>query len=180
MTASWPTGPRIALWGAFDVEDCGRVAIPRVLEVELRRRLPGTVVTVFAPLGRLRPLALDGGRPAEPLATLDAGAMERLAGRFDCILVWPDDALTAPVRAAQVWGDAAVAALLRDPPDAGRIGGCPLLPVELEAPPALLLPRLLGTRLLECRAAFLRLMGWTWESGPLLTVQGDAGLLGAV
>jgi hypothetical protein len=171
---------RIALWGAFDVEDCGRVAIPRVVDAEVRRRLPGAVVTVFAPLGRLRPLALDGGRPAEPLATLDAGAMERLSERFDCILVCPDDALTAPERAAQVWGDATAAALLRDPPDPGRIGGCPLLPVELNEPPALLLARLLGTRLLESRAGFLRLMGWAWETGPLLTVQGDAGLLGAV
>jgi hypothetical protein len=171
---------RIALWGAFDVEDCGRVAIPRVVEAEVRRRLPGAVVTVFAPLGRLRPLALDGGRPAEPLASLDAGAMERLAERFDCILVCPDDALTGPDRAARVWGDAAAATLLRDPPDPGRTGGCPLLPVELDAPPALLLPRLLGTRLLESRAGFLRLMGWAWETAPVLTVQGDAGLLGAV
>jgi hypothetical protein len=178
---------RIALLGAFDIEDCGRASIPRVVEAELRRRLPAAVVTVFAPLGRLRPLAFDGGRSAEPLAALDAEGMEPLAERFDCMLVCTEDALAAPERAAQLWGDAAAASLLRDPPDATGVAGSPVIRLDLShaggsvPPPALLLPRLLDARLLESRIGFLRLMGWAWEAaGPVVTVQGDAGLLGAV
>jgi hypothetical protein len=53
-------------------------------------------------------------------------------------------------------------------------GGGPVPPL------ALLLPRLLDTRVLEGRARFLQLMGWAWEEGPVLTVQGDGGLLGTV
>jgi hypothetical protein len=176
---------RIALWGAFDVEDCGRLAIRRVVEAELRRRLPGTVVTVFAPLGRLRPLALDGGRPAEPLATLDADAVTGLGKRFDCILVCAGDPLAAPDRAAGLWGDPAAAALLREPPAPG-VAGCPVIRLELSGdteqlpPPALLLARLLDARLLERRAGLLRLAGWAWGAERVLTVQGGAGLLGVV
>jgi hypothetical protein len=178
---------RLALWGAFDVEDCGRLATRQVVEAELHRRLPGTVVTVFAPLGRLRPLALDGGRPAEPLATLDAGAVAGLGARFDCIVVCAGDPLAAPDRAAELWGDPAAAALLREPPEPGA-AGCPVIRIELSGdgdveqppPPALLLARLLAPRLLERRAGFLRSVGWAWGAEPVVTVHGGAGLLGVV
>jgi hypothetical protein len=176
---------RLALWGAFDVEDCGRLATRRVVEAELHRRLPGTVVTAFAPLGRLRPLALDGGRPAEPLATLDAGDVAGLGARFDCILVCAGDPLAAPDRAAELWGDPAAAALLREPPEPGA-AGCPVIRLELsgdveeQPPPALLLARLLDPRLLERRAGLLRTVGWAWGAEPVVTVHGGAGLLGVV
>src|SRR5690348_13084948 len=95
---------RIALWGAFDIEDSGRLAGARVLAAELRRRLPGAMVTAFAPLGRRRSLALDGGRPAEPIPR-DGDAM----AAFDCVVVCTGDPLTAPEQAAAVWGDAGLA-----------------------------------------------------------------------
>src|SRR5258708_1749033 len=52
--------PRIALWGAFDVEDCSRLPTPRGGEAELRRRLAGAVATAFPPLADLRPTAPEG------------------------------------------------------------------------------------------------------------------------
>jgi len=172
-------GPRIALWGAFDVEDGGRLATRRVIEAELCRRLPGAVVTAFAPLGSRRPLALDGGRPAEPLSATGGSATGR---GFDCILVCTEDALAAPERAAELWGDAGLAAPLRDPPDAAAVG-CPVIRLDVAhpdgpvPPPALLLPRLLDERLLEARAGLLRLLGSAWDTGRVLTVAGDRALL---
>src|SRR5207302_20150 len=98
-------GPRIALWGAFDVEDGGRLATRRVIEAELCRRLPGAVVTAFAPLGSRRPLALDGGRPAEPLSATGGSATGR---GFDCILVCTEDALAAALSARVDGGEVSV------------------------------------------------------------------------
>lgn len=175
-------GPRIALWGAFDIEDGGRLATRRVIEAELRRRLPGAAVTAFAPLGSRRPLALDGGRPAEPLPATGGAA----AGRgFDCLVVCTEDALAAPDRAVELWGDAGRAAPLRDPPDP-TAAGCPVVRLDVSdpfgpvPPPALGLPRLLDKRLLEARAGFLRLTGSAWDTGRVLTVAGDRALLSRV
>ncbi len=176
---------RIALMGAFDVEDCDRLAIRRVLETELRRRLHGAVVTVLAPLGRLRPLALDGGRPCEPLAGVAGEGLAQLGARFDCILVCNGDPLANRDRAAAVWGHPDAAAPLDDPPDPG-LAGCPVIHLDLwreaEALPplALLLPRLLEAPLRERRAAFLRVVGWAWEAGSVLIVQGGTGQLALV
>src|SRR5690242_9110878 len=102
---------RIALWGAFDIEDSGRLSTATVVAAELRRRLPGAVITAFAPLGRRRPLGLDGGRPAEPLGGLDAVAA---AASFDCILVCGEDALCGSERRALLWDDPAASAPLID------------------------------------------------------------------
>jgi hypothetical protein len=171
---------RIALWGAFDIEDSGRLAGARVLAAELRRRLPGAMVTAFAPLGRRRSLALDDGRPAEPIPD-GPGAM----AAFDCAVVCLGDPLTAPEHAASVWGDAALAAPLRVPPDEATTG-CPVIPVDLPPdgaavpPPLLLLPRLLLAQTLERRLDLQRLLGWLPESGPVVTVAGDARLQGDV
>jgi hypothetical protein len=119
--------PRIALWGAFDVEDCAHLATRRVLEAELRRRLPGAAVTAFAPLGSLRPLALDGGRPARPLPCASTGGLREVAEGADCVLICGGDTLVGGARAAELWGGEAAAALLVDGLGAGLEERCPVV-----------------------------------------------------
>ncbi len=96
------------------------------------------------------PLAADGGRPAEALP-----AAEELAGRFDCVV---DTGTVGPLATTLPVFDAA--------PEDGSL--------------ALLLPGLLDPGLLRRRADLLRLLGWAWPAGRVLTVEGDATLLGAV
>ena len=131
MWPAWAPGPRIALWGAFDVEDCGPAATRRVLEAELVRRLPGATVTAFAPLGRLRPLGLDAGRPAEPLPDATPEALAGLRDGFDCILVCGEDSLSDGARAAALWGGServrAAVGLLVDGLGAEFESACPVL-----------------------------------------------------
>lgn len=43
-------GPRIGVWGAFDVPDYGSLLVLRIFENELRRRLPHSRVFPYAPL----------------------------------------------------------------------------------------------------------------------------------
>jgi hypothetical protein len=130
MSAARPPAPRIALWGAFDVEECGPQATRRVVEAELLRRLPGASVTAFSPLGRLRPLALDGGRPAEPLPVESPAGLAELRTRFDCILVCGEDSLSDGARAADLWGEGdrvtAATRLLVDGPGADLEDVCPM------------------------------------------------------
>ena len=57
----------IALWGSSDLPGLGDQIVPRVLELELTRRLPGWRVAHYAPLGWSRPTVADGGLLAEPL-----------------------------------------------------------------------------------------------------------------
>ena len=76
-------GPRIALCGLFDLPSYGDLLAPRVLERELRRRLPLARVHTYAPLGH--PIAMDGGRPALPLPP-----KEELAEQHDLVVITGD------------------------------------------------------------------------------------------
>jgi hypothetical protein len=110
-----------------------------VAAAELRRRLPSATVTAFSPLGRLRPMALDGGRPAEPLGPPSAGRRQELAARFDCVLVCGEDSLVGSARAAALWGDedgggAAAARLLVDGLGAELEAGCPVVWAGVSVP----------------------------------------------
>jgi hypothetical protein len=74
-------------------------------------------LSALSPLGSLRPLAIDGGRTAEPLGTPSHERLQELASRFDLVLVCGDDCLVTPHRAAELWGEgvpAAAATLLVD------------------------------------------------------------------
>src|SRR5579884_4088517 len=79
--------PRVAQWGTFDVDNYGDHLFPRVAAHELGRRLPGAVVTPFAPYGWLHPTGLDDGRPAAPLGPWSPERAGRLAAAHHLVLV---------------------------------------------------------------------------------------------
>ena len=78
---------RIGLWGTFDVESFGDLLLARILRGELRRRLPASEVTVFAPYGHEHPTRLDGGESPEPLGPWSADRVADLSTRLDCVIV---------------------------------------------------------------------------------------------
>jgi hypothetical protein len=80
-------GPRIALWGTFDVPDYEALLLPRIFERELRARLPLAQVDAYSPLGYEHPIPLDGGRPALPLGTPNGRRKRELAERHDLVVV---------------------------------------------------------------------------------------------
>jgi hypothetical protein len=81
------SGPRVGLWGPFDVECLGAALYPRVVRSELARRLPDALVRAYAPLGHLRPTRFDGGEPAEPLGAFVDERRRALAAELDCVVV---------------------------------------------------------------------------------------------
>jgi hypothetical protein len=83
-------GPRIALWGTFDVADYRTLLLPRIFERELLARLPLARVDVYAPLGHERPIPMDGGRPAIPLGSPAVRRKRQLADRHDLVVVTGD------------------------------------------------------------------------------------------
>lgn len=86
--------PRIALWGRFDVARFGELLLPRIHEAELRRRLPGSRVLPYSPLGPDHPVALDGGFTALRLGTWSPGNAARVAEAADAVIVAGTDVLT--------------------------------------------------------------------------------------
>ena len=94
--------PRLALWGTFDVDNYGDHLFPRVAVHELRRRLPGATVDVYAPYGRLHPTPLDDG-PVAPLGTWSPQRAAELARTYDTVVIGGgeiihlNDPLLAPV-----------------------------------------------------------------------------------
>lgn len=80
-------GPRIGVWGVGDLDDAAAVVSPRVLEAELRRRVPDLTVHHWAPFGRLRPRPRDGGRPVEPLGPASDKRLAELACAVDLVVV---------------------------------------------------------------------------------------------
>ncbi len=98
--------PRLALWGTFDVDNYGDHLFPRVAIHELRRRLPGATVDVFAPYGRLHPTPLDDGPAVAPLGAWTPERAAELAGAYDTVVIGGgeiihlNDPLLAPVYGA--------------------------------------------------------------------------------
>jgi len=80
-------GPSVALLGIFDAADYGELLTARILERELRMRLPLARVDQYAPLGQGHPIALDGGRPALPLGPPDASRKSQLAEQHDFVVI---------------------------------------------------------------------------------------------
>jgi lipopolysaccharide transport system ATP-binding protein len=83
-------GPRVALWGTFDLPDYGNLLLPRIFERELRKRLPLAQVVAYSPLGYDHPLAMDGGRPALPFGSADPRRKRQLAEQHDLVVVVGD------------------------------------------------------------------------------------------
>jgi hypothetical protein len=83
-------GPRIALWGLYDIADYDELLVAQILERELQARLPLARIDRYAPLGSDHPNALDGGRPALPLRSPTQHRKRQLAERHDLIVVTGD------------------------------------------------------------------------------------------
>jgi Polysaccharide pyruvyl transferase len=83
-------GPRVALWGAFDLPDYGNLLLPRIFERELRTRLPLAQVVAYAPVGYGHPIPMDGGRPALPLGDPGPRRRKQLAAQYDLVVVAGD------------------------------------------------------------------------------------------
>lgn len=84
-------GPGVALWGPFDAGDIASALSRRVLEHELRRRLPFVRITAFAPSAARAPAALDAGPPPEPLGDLSPERLDWLADQFDAVVMVPGE-----------------------------------------------------------------------------------------
>jgi hypothetical protein len=80
-------GPRVAIWGRFDVADYGNLLAARIFEHELRRRLPNARVYPYAPLGAEHPIRIDAGDPATPLGAWTPARRAQLAGELDMVAV---------------------------------------------------------------------------------------------
>jgi len=87
------SGPRIGLWGRFDVASFGDLIVPRVFENEMRRRLPRMDVQTYAPLGSRHPVALDGGYTARALGTWSRRRVAELAEGTDCVVIGGGDVI---------------------------------------------------------------------------------------
>jgi polysaccharide pyruvyl transferase len=83
-------GPRVALWGAFDLPDYGNLLLPRIFERELRSRLPLAQVVAYSPLGYDHPIPMDGGRPALSLGAPEHRRKKELAAQYDLVVVVGD------------------------------------------------------------------------------------------
>ena len=86
-----PQGPRIGLWGTFDLENFGDMLFPRILEEELGRRLPGAHIRVFAPVGYTGLNRFEEREPAEPLGAWSPDRVAELAADLDCVVVGPGE-----------------------------------------------------------------------------------------
>ena len=82
-----PAGPRVGIWGTFDLENFGDLLFPRIFEHEIVRRLPSAQVRSFSPLGWDHPIALDGGFAAEPLGEPSAVRLAQLADELDLVAI---------------------------------------------------------------------------------------------
>jgi polysaccharide pyruvyl transferase WcaK-like protein len=84
-------GPRVGIWGTFDVANFGDLLFPRIFEQELRRRLPDAVVRAYSPLGHLHPIPMAGGMHVESLGRPTADRLARLAGELDLVAIGGGD-----------------------------------------------------------------------------------------
>jgi polysaccharide pyruvyl transferase WcaK-like protein len=89
--AAVPPGPRIGLWGTFDLENYGDMLFPRIVEEELGRRLPEAHIRVFAPIGYTGLNRFEEREPAESLGSWSPDRVAELAGELDCVVVGPGE-----------------------------------------------------------------------------------------
>jgi polysaccharide pyruvyl transferase WcaK-like protein len=80
-------GPRVGIWGTFDLENYGDMVFPLIIRHELYRRLPGAEIRAFSPLGTVVPNRFHDGAPVEGLGPWSSQRGAELAGELDCVLV---------------------------------------------------------------------------------------------
>jgi hypothetical protein len=97
-------GPRIALWGTFDVADYSTLLLPRIYERELLARLRIAQVDVYSPLGFEHPVPLDGGRLTLPLGSPSQRRKGQFARRHDLVIVSGDVVHTRDDRYGELYG----------------------------------------------------------------------------
>ena len=78
-------GPRIALWGLYDVDGYADCLDARIFDYELTRRLPHTRVDIFAPVARALPA--NALRAPSPLGRYTAMRQADFAERYDLVAV---------------------------------------------------------------------------------------------
>ena len=72
-------GPRIGVWGAFDVPDYGNLLAARICEHELLRRLPHASICFYATREAQDPIVIGSGPPAVALGDWTPARRAQLA-----------------------------------------------------------------------------------------------------
>ncbi len=80
-------GPRIGVWGTFDLENYGDMLFPWIARVELARRLPGSSIRAFSPVGAGLPNRFVTGEAVEPLGPWDPARLLWLASELDLVVI---------------------------------------------------------------------------------------------
>src|SRR5438445_1567505 len=130
-------GPRIGLWGRFDVASFADAALPGIYEREIRRRVPSAGVEPYAPLGERHSGLLDGGFASVDLGEWSPRRSVELADALDCVVVvgdaieTPDESLAidSAVRASRFFVEGLGGALERRCP---MVWSAVSLPYELD------------------------------------------------
>jgi lipopolysaccharide transport system ATP-binding protein len=80
-------GPRIGLFGTFDLENYGDLLFPRLFERELRERLPSVEIRAFSPYGPEHPVAMNRGWAPEALGLWTRERLRELGDALDLVVV---------------------------------------------------------------------------------------------
>lgn len=84
-------GPRLAVWGTFDLENYGDMLFPWIAREELGRRIPGASIRAFSPMGPGAPNRFVTGEAVEALGPWDPTRLARLAAELDLVLIGPGE-----------------------------------------------------------------------------------------
>ncbi len=84
-------GPRVGVWGTFDVANFGDLLFPRIFEHELRRRVPDATVRAYSPCGHLHPVSMSGGLRVEQLGRPTKERLTQLAAELDLVAIGGGD-----------------------------------------------------------------------------------------
>lgn len=115
--------PRLATWGTFDVANYGDLLFPRILEQEIRRRLPDAVVRAFSPQGERRAVSHDGGHVAETLGPWSMTRIHQLAHEADLVAIGGGEIIHPHDEYYAEWYDTGVTAAARLRPSAYFVEG---------------------------------------------------------
>jgi hypothetical protein len=80
-------GPRIGLFGTFDVDDYGDLLFPRLFDRELLQRVPDASVRCFSPFGPEHPAPMNGAWSPEALGRWTRERLRELAADLDLVAV---------------------------------------------------------------------------------------------
>ena len=81
----------IGVWGTFDLDNYGDLLFPRIIRREILRRLPGSIVRIFGPLGYPNPVTFGDVEPPEALGRWTRERRVRLADELDAVIVGGGD-----------------------------------------------------------------------------------------